>query len=132
MDEGDPPAVEAGAGRFVNEADASPLEASQGGLDVVHGVGDVVRALAAFGQETADRAIGIDGLDQFDPPWASLEGDGDDTLRGNVMALAGAEAEGAVGRGGIVDVADDEADVMQAKRAHRSGEIGTTHRWRRS
>ena len=64
----------------------------EGGVEVGDGVGDVVHAVAAFGVEAGDGAVGVGRLDEFDPAGAGGEGDGDDVLVGDVPALAGRQS----------------------------------------
>ena len=119
MDEGDLEAEQAWTRRVVDEVRAGVDELCEGGPDVVHLVGDVMHSRPSFREETPDRRLGSQRLEQLDPAVADPNRGGTNSLVGDgrtVFDLSTEELR--VGRERRIEIVDRNTEVVDAVGLH--------------
>src|SRR5215211_5101291 len=113
MYEGDLHPPRSPSGLFISEVDAVAFQFRQGEFQVVDLEGDVVEALATFGQELAHRRVRTRRLDKFDGRFTHPEHGCDYALLLDHLGLAGRGPEvfSVELRGGF-DVLDGVAEMV--------------------
>jgi hypothetical protein len=115
MNEGYAAVADSDPGLGVDQLDALLLQAIEHRVDVVHGVGDVVQALATSLDELADRRLGPKWAKQLDVAFADVEEDSLDTLGLDGLAVRDGHPEGAlIKRDRGVEIRYCDADVVDA------------------
>jgi hypothetical protein len=119
MDECDLEPEQAGSRLAVDELGSGGGELGNGVADVLDLVGDVVHPRPALGEEPADSRVIARRGEQLDPGGADEERRGLDALVGHARPMLdpGGE-EPLVRRDRLVEVADGDAEVMDAARGH--------------
>ena len=134
MDEGDLPPVGALARSVVDQANPGGPEAVEGAGNIVHGIGDVMRAGTAFGEVATNGTFWIGGANELHIARSGTIDDRLNALLGNGKAVALAKPDALVIASGLIEVVDDDADVVQPEVTDCLVE-GATHRpsppWRR-
>ena len=106
---------------LVDEADTRGAAAIEGTVEVVDGEADVMDAWATFGDELADRRVGMFGLEQLDEGITGREA-GDPGTIGIVERHLGKAEEIAVEGKYLVECAHGDPDVGDARGA--AGRVG--------
>src|SRR3990172_4677858 len=105
-------AGDADACLLVDHLDALELQGGEVAFDVVGLKADVVEALALAVEVAGDAVICDDGLEELDLAIAHCEESGLHALLLDCLELVDGEAEGIAPEAhGVVDIADDDADV---------------------
>ena len=121
MEERDTFPFRAKARSFVDQANAGSAAAVEGTVEVVDGEADVMEARATFGDELADRRVGMFGLEQLDEGVTGREA-GDPGTIGVVERDLGETEEIAVEGKDLVECAHGDPDVGDARGA--AGRVG--------
>jgi len=104
---------------LVDELDSFAGELVERGADVRHLVRDVMHPGAALGQELAHGRLLAKRSQQLDATRADLQGRGFDALVGNRLPVLDPSAEDPlVGRDGLVEVFDRDAEMMDPASLH--------------
>jgi len=121
MEERDTFPFRAEARDLVDQADSGGAAAVEGTVEVVDGEADVMDAWASFGDELADRRVGILRLEQLDEGVSGREA-GDAGTIGIVQRDLGQSEEIAVEGKDLVECAHGDPDVGDARGA--AGHVG--------
>jgi hypothetical protein len=129
MEEGDLESEETLPRLLVDQLDTALGELVDRGPDVSDLVGNVVHPGPPLGQKFANRRLLTQGREQLDPALSELQGGGLDALLGNSLAMLEPGAKDLfVGRHGLVEVLDRDAQVMDPARLHAGDATRPTRR----
>jgi len=119
MDEGDLEAEQAWTRRVVDEVRTGIDELGERGPDVVHLVGDVMHSRPSLREETPDRRLGSERLEQLDATVADPNRGGTNPLVWDGRAVFDLGAEQLlVGRERRIEILDRNTQVVDAVGLH--------------